>query len=107
MYDNYINDINLKNIKKDIITDKNTENFKFLGIIKTFFTNSKIINCVRDPFENFCSLYKTNFNSSGLNWTNSQKEIFMYHKNYFVPLVFQLFYDGIDTILPPLVMLLL
>ena len=44
VYDNYINDINLKNIKEDIITDKNTENFKFLGIIKTFFTNSKIIN---------------------------------------------------------------
>ena len=83
VYDNYINNINLKNIKEDIITDKNTENFKFLGIIKTFFTNSKIINCVRDPFENFCSLYKTNFNSSGLNWTNSQKEIFMFHKNYF------------------------
>ena len=83
VYDNYINEINLKNIKEGIITDKNTENFKFLGIIKTFFTNSKIINCVRDPFENFCSLYKTNFNSSGLNWTNSQKEIFMYHKNYF------------------------
>ena len=83
IYDQYINHNNLKNITKNIITDKNTENFKFLGIINTFFTNSKIINCVRDPFENFCSLYKINFNSSALNWTNSKKEIFMYHKNYF------------------------
>jgi tetratricopeptide (TPR) repeat protein len=83
VYDHYINDTNLKNIKENVITDKNTENFKFLGIINTFFTNSKIINCVRDPFENFCSLYKINFNSSGLNWTNSKKEIFMYYKNYF------------------------
>ena len=83
IYDQYINDINLKNIKEKIITDKNTENFKFLGIINTFFSNSKIIHCVRDPFENFCSLYKINFNSTGLNWTNSEKEIFMYYKNYF------------------------
>jgi tetratricopeptide (TPR) repeat protein len=83
VYDHYINDTNLKNIKENVITDKNTENFKFLGIINTFFTNSKIINCVRDPFENFCSLYKINFNSSGLNWTNSKKDIFMYYKNYF------------------------
>ena len=83
IYDQYINDINLKNIKEKIITDKNTENFKFLGIINTFFSNSKIIHCIRDPFENFCSLYKINFNSKGLNWTNSEKEIFMYYKNYF------------------------
>jgi tetratricopeptide (TPR) repeat protein len=83
VYDHYINDTNLKNIKENVVTDKNTENFKFLGIINTFFTNSKIINCVRDPFENFCSLYKINFNSSGLNWTNSKKDIFMYYKNYF------------------------
>lgn len=83
IYDQYINDINLKNIKEKIITDKNTENFKFLGIINTFFSNSKIIHCIRDPFENFCSLYKINFNSTGLNWTNSEKEIFMYYKNYF------------------------
>ena len=83
IYDHYINYTNLKNIKENVVTDKNTENFKFLGIINAFFTNSKIINCVRDPFENFCSLYKINFNSSGLNWTNSKKEIFMYHKNYF------------------------
>ena len=83
IYDQYINDINLKNIKEKIITDKNTENFKFLGIINIFFANSKIIHCVRDPFENFCSLYKINFNSTGLNWTNSEKEIFMYYKNYF------------------------
>ena len=83
VYDQYINHNSLKNITENIITDKNTENFKFLGIINSFFSNFKIINCIRDPFENFCSLYKINFNSPGLNWTNSKKEIFMYHKNYF------------------------
>tara|TARA_Y100000768_G_C23977975_1_gene684106 strand:+ start:1814 stop:2908 length:1095 start_codon:yes stop_codon:yes gene_type:complete len=83
IYELYINQNNLKNINKNIIIDKNTENFKFIGIINTFFKNSKIINCVRDPFENFCSLYKINFNSSELNWTNSRSEIVNYHKRYF------------------------
>jgi len=83
IYELYINQNNLKNINKNIIIDKNTENFKFIGIINTFFKNSLIINCVRDPFENFCSLYKINFNSSELNWTNSRSEIVNYHKRYF------------------------
>ena len=83
IYELYVKSDNLKNINKKIIIDKNTENFKFIGIINTFFENSKIINCVRDPFENFCSLYKINFNSSDLNWTNSKSQIFNYHKHYF------------------------
>ena len=83
IYELYINQNNLKNINKNIIIDKNTENFKFIGIINTFFKHSKIINCVRDPFANFCSLYKINFNSSELNWTNSKSQIVNYHKHYF------------------------
>ena len=83
IYELYVSNNNLKNIKENIIIDKNTENFKFIGIINTFFKNSKIINCVRDPFENFCSLYKINFNSSELNWTNSKSQIVNYHKHYF------------------------
>ena len=83
IYELYVSNNNLKNVKENIIIDKNTENFKFIGIINTFFKNSKIINCVRDPFENFCSLYKINFNSSELNWTNSKSQIVNYHKHYF------------------------
>ena len=83
IYELYVGNNNLKNVKENIIIDKNTENFKFIGLINTFFKNSKIINCVRDPFENFCSLYKINFNSSELNWTNSKSQIVNYHKHYF------------------------
>ena len=83
IYELYVSNNNLKNVKENIIIDKNTENFKFIGLINTFFKNSKIINCVRDPFENFCSLYKINFNSSELNWTNSKSQIVNYHKHYF------------------------
>jgi len=82
IYTKYVNDSNLINVKKHIITDKNTENFKFLGLINIFFKNAKIINISRDPFENFCALYKINFNSATLNWTNSRDEIVKYYKNY-------------------------
>ena len=83
IYNNYINLESLEHIVEKIITDKNTENFKFLGIINIFFTNVKIVNCIRDPFENYCSLYKTNFNSNALNWTNSKREIKLYANYYF------------------------
>ena len=83
IYNNYINLGSLESIVEKIITDKNTENFKFLGLINIFFNNAKIINCIRDPFENYCSIYKTNFNSKALNWTNSKKEIKLYANHYF------------------------
>lgn len=82
IYTKYVNDSNLINVKKNIITDKNTENFNFLGLINIFFKNAKIINISRDPFENFCALYKINFNSATLNWTNSRDEIVKYYKYY-------------------------
>ena len=71
------------NAKQKFSNKLEVDPIEFLGIINIFFANSKIIHCVRDPFENFCSLYKINFNSTNLNWTNSEKEIFMYYKNYF------------------------
>ena len=83
IYNNYINLGSLESTVEKIITDKNTENFKFLGLINIFFNNAKIINCIRDPFENYCSIYKTNFNSKALNWTNSKKEIKLYANYYF------------------------
>ena len=82
IYNNYINILNLGQLSKEIITDKNTENFKFLGLINIFFSNSKIINCTRNIFDNSFSLYKTNFNSPRLNWTNSISEIKIYRKMY-------------------------
>ena len=44
IYNSYINFLNLGQLSQEIITDKNTENFKFLGFINIFFSNSKIIN---------------------------------------------------------------
>lgn len=83
IYNNYINFLNLGQLSQEIITDKNTENFKFLGFINIFFSNSKIINCIRNKFDNSFSLYKTNFNSSRLDWANSESEIKLYREMYF------------------------
>jgi len=53
----------LKNFKyeKEYITDKSLTNFWFLGFIKHFFPNSKIIHCSRNPRDNCLSIYKTLF----------------------------------------------
>jgi hypothetical protein len=47
----YFNFFNLFNIKENIITDKTPQNFMWIGFIKIFFPNSKIINCQRLPSE--------------------------------------------------------
>ena len=83
IYNNYINFLNLGQLSQEIITDKNTENFKYLGFINIFFSNSKIINCSRNKFDNSFSLYKTNFNSPRLDWSNSESEIKLYREMYF------------------------
>lgn len=82
IYNDYINFLNLNHLSQKIITDKNTENFKFLGLVNIFFSNAKIINCNRNMFDNSLSIYKTNFNSSRLNWTNSLNEIKFYREMY-------------------------
>jgi Tfp pilus assembly protein PilF len=76
--------INLtKNFKtnKKIITDKAPQNFKWIGFINSFFTNSKIVHCYRDPKDNFLSLYK-NFFPEGLEWTYNEENLVNYYKNY-------------------------
>ena len=81
IYDHYINDFNLKNIKENVVIDKNTENFKFLGIINAFFTNSKIINCVRNPLDNILSIYRANFLNQSFSF--SLRDISNLYLNYF------------------------
>ena len=63
----YLENLDLFNIDEDIITDKAPLNFKWIGFIKVFFPNSKIIHCKRDPKDNCLSIYKNNFSSSKMN----------------------------------------
>ena len=69
------------NAKENIITDKAPLNFRWIGLIKILFPNSKIIHCSRDPKDNCLSLYK-NYFEGGLNFSYNQKELVSYFGLY-------------------------
>ena len=80
--DNYFENIFLFNIEEHVFTDKAPLNFKWIGFIKLFFRNCKIIHCKRDSKDNCLSIYKNNFSSPKMNWAFDQKDIFKYYNNY-------------------------
>jgi len=80
--DQYFEKISIFNFDEHILTDKALTNFKWIGFIKAFFPNSKIIHCKRDPKDNCLSIYKNYFSSSETNWAFDQKDISNYYNNY-------------------------
>lgn len=81
----YLNFFEIYNYKEEIILDKTPQNFKWIGFIKIFFPNAKIIICQRNPKDNCVSLFKNNFPSYMMNWAFDQEEIAEYY-NYYVKL---------------------
>ncbi len=69
------------NILEDYITDKAPLNFKWIGFIKIFFPNAKIIHSVRDPKDNCVSLFKNNFEGN-INFCYSEAELGKYYNLY-------------------------
>ena len=67
------------NYKEEVITDKAPMNFMWLGAIKLFFPNSKIIHCTRNPKDICLSVYKNIFSSSIMDWSYSQEDIAKYY----------------------------
>jgi hypothetical protein len=80
--DQYFENISLFNIDEHVLTDKAPFNFKWIGFIKIFFPNCKIIHCKRDPKDNCLSIYKNNFSSPKMNWAFDQKDISNFYNNY-------------------------
>ena len=80
--DRYQELIDFHGFNTDIITDKAPQNFIWLGFIKIFFPNSKIIHCSRNPRDNCLSLYKNYFPSNGMLWSFNQSDIAGYYKLY-------------------------
>jgi tetratricopeptide (TPR) repeat protein len=64
------------------ITDKAPQNFRWIGFMKIFFPNCKIIHCSRDPKDNCLSLFKNNFASNSMDWSYNQNDIGKYYKLY-------------------------
>ena len=78
----YIDFINFHNFDTEIITDKAPQNFIWLGFVKIFFPNCKIIHCYRNPKDNCLSLYKNYFPSKDMPWSFDQKDIAKYYILY-------------------------
>ena len=89
-----LNDDNIENLTNDYLnfvekfelhsskyTDKAPLNFIWIGFIKIFFPNSKIIHCVRESKDNILSLYKNSFDEH-LNFTYDFDDLFVFYKEY-------------------------
>ena len=75
---------NLKRISKNSkrVTDKLPINFKWIGLIKILFPNSKVIHCNRNPRDNCLSIYKNFFTSNKMNFAFDINEICQYYNLY-------------------------
>ena len=79
----YFNYLKSQNFNENIITDKAPLNFRWIGFIKIFLPESKIIHYYRNNKDNCLSLYKNSFDSDKLNWCYDQKELSSYYNLYF------------------------
>ena len=82
IFEKYLEFINYHNFKTDIITDKAPQNFIWIGFIKFFFPNSKIIHCSRNPKDNCLSIYKNYFTSETMSWAYDENSIAKYYNQY-------------------------
>ena len=78
----YLDYFKIYNLNQKIITDKAPQNFRYLGFIKIFFPNSKILHCYRNPKDNCLSLFKNSFASAMMNWSNKSNDIASYYNIY-------------------------
>jgi hypothetical protein len=78
----YFSSLSAHNFLEKNITDKQLDNFRWIGLIKLFFPNSKIILCKRNYKANALSIYKNNISSGYYNWTNDPEDILNYIKYY-------------------------
>jgi len=77
--ENYFKMINYHNFKENNFTDKAPQNFRWIGILKLFFPNSKIIYCKRNAKDNCLSIYKNFFASEDMKWAFDEKNIANYY----------------------------
>ena len=75
----------LKNLNNDSIVtiDKGPQNFIWIGFIKLFFNNVKVIHSKRNMKDTFLSNYKNNFASTDMDWTYDPSEIIKYFNSYY------------------------
>ncbi len=82
--ENFINNeyfkmMNFHKFKENNFTDKAPQNFRWLGILKIFFPNCKIIYCKRNAKDNCLSIYKNFFAADDMDWAFNQSDIANYY----------------------------
>ncbi len=70
------------NFKSQIYTDKSVQNFFWIGFIKIFFPNSKIIITERNSRDVCLSIFKINFKNGFMNFAYNQKNIANFYNLY-------------------------
>ena len=88
------------NFNSKVFTDKSVQNFLWIGFIKIFFPNSKIIITDRNSKDICLSIFKINFKNGFMNFAYNQKDI-AYFYNAYLDLVDywkKKFHDDIYTI---------
>ena len=96
----YLDILNQNKFFSNIFTDKSIQNFLWIGFIKIFFPNSKIILTERNSRDVSLSIFKINFKNGFMNFAYSQDEIAEFYNNYFDLTNFwkNLFNDEIYTV---------
>ena len=82
LQEQYFELLSIHKFEDKIVTDKAPQNFRWIGFMKIFFPNCKIIHCNRNSKDNCLSLYKNNFASTAMDWTYTQKDIADYYNLY-------------------------
>tara|TARA_B110000008_G_scaffold278220_1_gene321401 strand:- start:152 stop:1705 length:1554 start_codon:yes stop_codon:yes gene_type:complete len=78
-----LNSLKNHNFNSKIFTDKSVQNFFWIGFIRYFFPNSKIIVTDRNPKDICLSIFKINFESGFMNFAYNQKDIAKFYNLYF------------------------
>ncbi len=68
--------------KSNVFTDKSVQNFLWIGFIKIFFPNSKIIVTDRNSRDVCLSIFKINFKNGFMNFAYDQKDIGNFYNVY-------------------------
>ena len=82
IFEKYLELLKYHNFNTNIITDKAPQNFIWIGFIKFFFPNSKIIHCSRSSKDNCLSIYKNYFPSETMSWAYDEVRIAKYYQEY-------------------------
>ena len=81
---NYVlNLFNEYNFKANVFTDKSVQNYLWIGFIKIFFPNSKIVLTNRNSKDVSLSIFKINFKNGFMNFAYDQSEIATFYNIYF------------------------